>query len=119
VVCNPTFVLFGVGSSRSVVLTSLRRSGELELDLRPMVRSGRRVAGVAGVIRVSEESLRNRVKQDSLDRGGGDEERGALRKENVRLKEERDLLKRAVMPGSAGRPAPAKGLETINFPRQP
>ena len=68
-----------------------------------MVRSGRKVSDVAGSLGVTEQSLRNWVKQDQLERRERDdgltvaerEELGELRRENARLKQERDLLKRA------------------------
>jgi transposase len=68
-----------------------------------MVRSGRKVSEVAEALGVTEQSLRNWVKQEALDRrerddgltSGEREELRALRRENARLKQERDLLKRA------------------------
>jgi transposase len=68
-----------------------------------MVRSGRPVPEVAEALGVTQQSLRNWVKQEALDRrerGDGltsaeREELRALRRENARLKQERDLLKRA------------------------
>ena len=68
-----------------------------------MVRSGRPVPEVAEALGVSQQSLRNWVKQDGLDRRERDdgvtsaelEELRRLRRENARLKQERDLLKRA------------------------
>ena len=68
-----------------------------------MVRSGRPVPEVAEALGVSQQSLRNWVKQTQLDRHERDdgltsserEELRALRRENARLKQERDLLKRA------------------------
>jgi transposase len=68
-----------------------------------MVRSGRPVKEVAEASGVSEQSLRIWVKQQALDRHERDggltsserEELRALRRENARLKQERDLLKRA------------------------
>jgi transposase len=68
-----------------------------------MVRSGRKVSEVAEALGVTEQSLRNWVKQEGLDRrerddgltSGEREELRALRRENARLKQERDLLKRA------------------------
>lgn len=68
-----------------------------------MVRSGRPVPEVAEALGVSQQSLRNWVKQEALDRRERDdgltsserEELRALRRENARLKQERDLLKRA------------------------
>ncbi len=68
-----------------------------------MVRSGRPVPEVAEALGVSQQSLRNWVKQEALDRHERDDgltsaerdELRRLRKENARLKQERDLLKRA------------------------
>ena len=68
-----------------------------------MVRSGRKVGDVAEALGVTEQSLRDWVKQDQLDRRERDdgltsaerEELRALRRENARLRQERDLLKRA------------------------
>ncbi len=68
-----------------------------------MVRSGRPVKEVAGALGMTEQSLRTWVKQEALDRRERDdgltsaerEELRALRRENARLKQERDLLKRA------------------------
>lgn len=69
-----------------------------------MVRSGRPVPEVAEALGVSQQSLRNWVKQEALDRRERDdgglasaerEELRQLRRENARLKQERDLLKRA------------------------
>src|SRR5579863_7625762 len=68
-----------------------------------MVRSGRKVSEVAEALGVTEQSLRNWVKQDQIERRERDdglrsEERDELRRlrrENARLKQERDLLKRA------------------------
>src|SRR5579875_2563941 len=67
------------------------------------VRSGRSVPVVAEALGVSQQSLRNWVKQEALDRRERDdgltsserEELRQLRRENARLKQERDLLKRA------------------------
>lgn len=68
-----------------------------------MVRSGRPVPEVAEGLGVTQQSLRNWVKQEALDRrerhdgltSAEREELRALRRENARLKQERDLLKRA------------------------
>jgi transposase len=68
-----------------------------------MVRSGRPVTEVAEALGVTAQSLRTWVKQEALDRRERDdgvtsaerEELRALRRENARLKQERDLLKRA------------------------
>ncbi len=68
-----------------------------------MVRSGRKVRDVAEALGVTEQSLRNWVKQDQLDRRERDdgltsaerEELRELRRRVKRLEQERDLLKRA------------------------
>jgi transposase len=68
-----------------------------------MVRSGRKVSEVAAALGMTEQSLRTWVKQEALNRHERDdglttaerEELRALRRENARLKQERDLLKRA------------------------
>ena len=68
-----------------------------------MVRSGRKFREVAEALGVSEQSLRIWAKQEALDRrerddgltSGEREELRALRRENARLRQERDLLKRA------------------------
>jgi transposase len=69
-----------------------------------MVRSGRRVSEVAEALGMTEQLLRTWVKQEAVNRHERDdglpsaerEELRALRRENARLKQERDLLKRAV-----------------------
>jgi len=68
-----------------------------------MVRSGRSVKDVAESLGMTPQSLRNWVRQEQLDRHERDdgltsderEELRRLRRENARLKQERDLLKRA------------------------
>jgi transposase len=68
-----------------------------------MVRSGRSIKEVSEALGMTEQSLRNWVKQETLDRHERDDgltsaerdELRALRRENARLKQERDLLKRA------------------------
>ena len=68
-----------------------------------LVRSGRKFSDVASSLAVTEQSLRTWVKQDQVNRRERDdvlrsEEREDLRRlprENARLKQERDLLKRA------------------------
>lgn len=68
-----------------------------------MVRGGRSVRDVAEGLGVSQQSLRKWLKQTELDRRERDdglrseerEELRRLRRENARLKQERDLLKRA------------------------
>ena len=68
-----------------------------------MVRFGRKVSDVAEALGVTEQSLRNWVKQEALDRRERDdgltsaerEELRELRRRVKRLERERDLLKRA------------------------
>jgi transposase len=68
-----------------------------------LVRSGRSIADVAESLGVSQQTLRNWAKQVAIDRRERDdgltsaerEELRRLRRENARLKQERDILKRA------------------------
>jgi transposase len=68
-----------------------------------LVRDGRSVPDVADSLGVTAQSLRNWIRQDEADRGERSdqltsaerEELRQLRRENVRLKQERDILKRA------------------------
>ena len=68
-----------------------------------LLRAGRTPKELAASLGVSEQTLRNWRRQAQLDRGERDdgltsderEELRRLRRENVRLKQERDLLKRA------------------------
>ena len=68
-----------------------------------LVRDGRLIPDVAASLGVSQQSLRNWARQDEADRGErGDalstaerEELRRLRRENARLKQERDILKHA------------------------
>jgi transposase len=68
-----------------------------------LVRSGRTIPDVAGSLGVSQQSLRNWVKRDQLERRECDdgltlaerEELRQLRKRVKRLEQERDILKRA------------------------
>jgi transposase len=68
-----------------------------------MLRAGRTPRELAESLGVSEQTLRNWRRQDQVDRrerddgltGDEREELRRLRRENVRLKQERDLLKRA------------------------
>jgi transposase len=68
-----------------------------------LVRSGRSVKDVAESLGCSDQSLHNWVKQEQVDRHERDdglttaerEELRKLRRENVRLKQEREILKRA------------------------
>lgn len=68
-----------------------------------LVRDGRSVPDVAASLGVTAQSLRNWVRQDEADRGERSdqlasaerEELRRLRRENTRLKQERDILKRA------------------------
>ncbi len=68
-----------------------------------MLRAGRTPRELAERLGVSEQTLRNWRRQDQIDRRERDDgltsderdELRRLRRENVRLKQERDLLKRA------------------------
>ncbi len=68
-----------------------------------MLRAGRKPRELAEALGVSEQTLRNWRRQDQIDRHERDdgltsderEELRRLRRENVRLRQERDLLKRA------------------------
>jgi transposase len=68
-----------------------------------MARSGRKVSDVAASLGMTEPSLRTWVKRDQLERRERDdgltlaerEELRKLRRENKRLEQERDLLRRA------------------------
>jgi transposase len=68
-----------------------------------MLRSGRTPRELSESLGVSEQTLRNWRRQDQVDRrerddgltGDEREELRRLRRENARLKQERDLLKRA------------------------
>jgi transposase len=79
-----------------------------------MLRAGRTPRELAESLGVSEQTLRNWRRQDQVDRRQRDdglttderEELRRLRRENVRLRQERDLLKRAAMAGPAGHPGP-------------
>jgi transposase len=68
-----------------------------------LVRSGRSIRDVAESLGVSQQTLRNWAKQVAIDRRERDdgltsserEELRRLRRENTRLRQERDILKRA------------------------
>ena len=70
-----------------------------------LVRAGRSIKDVAASLGCSEQSLQNWNKQYQLDRGERDdgltsderEELRRLRRENARLKQEREILKRAAV----------------------
>jgi transposase len=70
-----------------------------------LVRAGRSVKDVAESLGCSDQSLHNWVKQEQLDRHERDdgltsaerEELRRLRRENARLKQEREILKRAAV----------------------
>jgi transposase len=76
---------------------------EFRRDAVGLVRSGRSIRDVAASLGASQQSLRNWVRQDQLDRRERDdgltsderEELRRLRRENARLKQEREILKRA------------------------
>jgi transposase len=68
-----------------------------------LVRDGRSFSDVAASLGVSQQTLRNWARQDEADRGEREdalssaerEELRRLRRENARLKQERDILKHA------------------------
>jgi transposase len=68
-----------------------------------LLRGGRSPRELSESLGVSEQTLRNWRRQDQIDRRERDdgltsderEELGRLRRENTRLRQERDLLKRA------------------------
>jgi transposase len=76
---------------------------EFKAEAVAMVRSGRPFREVAAALGMNEQSLRNWVKQADLDQGKRQdgltteerEELRQLRRENARLRQERDFLKRA------------------------
>ncbi len=76
---------------------------EFRREALQMLRAGRTPRELAEALGVSEQTLRNWRRQDQIDRHERDdglttderEELRRLRRENARLKQERDLLKRA------------------------
>jgi transposase len=76
---------------------------EFRAEAVAMVRSGRPFREVAAALGMNEQSLRNWVQQADLDQGKRQdgltseerEELRQLRRENARLRQERDFLKRA------------------------
>jgi transposase len=80
-----------------------RYSEELQRELVRLARSGRSAKDLAREYEPSEQTIRNWVKQAELDDGSrsdgltSDErqELGRLRRENARLKEEREILSKA------------------------
>jgi transposase len=68
-----------------------------------LVRGGRSIPDVARELSISPQSLRNWIKQDQLDRRERDdgltsperEELRRLRRENARLKQEKEILRKA------------------------
>jgi transposase len=79
-------------------------SDEFKRDAVGIVRdSGKPIAQVAGELGIYDSTLGNWVKQDRIDRGERDgltsderDELSELRRDNARLRMERELLKRAV-----------------------
>lgn len=80
-----------------------RYSPELQHQLVRLCRGGRSAKELAREYEPSEQTIRNWVKQAELDEGsrtdglttGERQELGQLRRENTRLKEERDILSKA------------------------
>jgi transposase len=76
---------------------------QFRLEAIELLRAGRTPRELAESLGVSQQTLRNWRRQDQLDRHERDdgitsderEELARLRRENLRLKQERDLLKRA------------------------
>ena len=80
-----------------------RYSAELQAELIRLARSGRSAKELARQYEPSEQTIRNWVKQAELDDGSRSdglttderEELARLRRENARLKEEREILSKA------------------------
>ena len=80
-----------------------RYSAELQQELVRLVRAGRKPEELAGEFEPSAQAIRNWVKQVELDEGTRTdglkteerEELARLRRENARLKEEREILSKA------------------------
>jgi transposase len=80
-----------------------RYSAELQEQLVRLCRSGRSPKELAREYEPSEQTIRNWVKQAELDEGSRSDgltteerqELGRLRRENARLKEEREILSKA------------------------
>lgn len=80
-----------------------RYSTELQQQLVRLVRAGRRPEDLAGEFEPSAQAIRNWVRQAELDEGTRTdglkteerEELARLRRENARLKEEREILSKA------------------------
>ena len=80
-----------------------RYSAELQAELIRLARSGRSIKELARQYEPSEQTIRNWIKQAELDDGSrsdgltSDErqELARLRRENARLKEEREILSKA------------------------
>ena len=93
-----------MGEEQQARRTRRKFSDEFKRDAVEIVRtSGESIAGVARELGIYDSSLGNWVKQDQIDRGereglSSDEQQELLelRRENDRLRMERELLKRAV-----------------------
>ena len=80
-----------------------RLAPENKRQIVEFVRSGRSVGSLACELKVSEQTIRNWVKQADLDEGGRSDglttearkELVRLKRENKRLRMERDILKKA------------------------
>jgi transposase len=75
---------------------------EFRREALELVRSGRSIRDVAESLGVSAQTLRNWSRQDDVDAGRAEglttaerEELGRLRRENRRLQQEREILKKA------------------------
>ena len=83
--------------------TQKRYSAELQQQLVRLARSGRSAKELSREFEPSEQTIRNWVKQAELDDGsrsdglttGERDELARLRRENARLKEEREILSKA------------------------
>ena len=83
--------------------TGKRYSTELQEQLVRLARSGRSPKELAREFEPSEQAIRNWVKQAELDEGSRSDglttaerdELGRLRRENARLREEREILSKA------------------------
>jgi transposase-like protein len=93
-----------LGEEQQARRTRRKFSDEFKRDAVEIVRtSGESIAGVARELGIYDSSLGSWVRQDQINRGERDglttdegQELSELRRENARLRMERELLKRAV-----------------------